>query len=153
MNEKNNGYNFSGKTLAQIRADYALLLDPIVCEICPETFQNIWVLGQNHSSEQFIGQFAEYLFTKSGAALLERKEILEKFDISMGECWSFLLCKDLQLICNVLNENYFQFDFRNEYSGQYKTVSESLNPCSDVKYFKENISYFLTQILQPDYPY
>jgi hypothetical protein len=144
-------YSFEGKTIAQLRAQYQTLLSSAATEVCTETGK-VWEIDrQNDHSEQFISQFAAYLFGECQAKKDPIISFLLKNDAKLtggGGRLRFFISENLQAECIVCPNFDYKICFADNYGGCLDTETEWIENSSSEAEFIQATSLFFHQFLQ-----
>lgn len=144
-------FSFEGKTIAQLRAQYQTLLSPAATEVCTETGKEVAIDRQNDYSEQFISQFAAYLFGECQAKKDPIISFLLKNDVELagdGGRLRFFISKSLQAECIVCPNFDYRIYLADNYGGCLDTETEWIANGSDKAEFIQATSLFFHQFLQ-----
>ena len=145
-------FSFEGKTIAQLRAQYQTLLSPAATEVCTETGKEVAIDRQNDDSEQFISQFAAYLFGECQAKKDPIISFLLKNDVELagdgGRLRFFISKRILQDECIVCPNFDYKICFADNYGGCLDTETEWIANGSDKAEFIQATSLFFHQFLE-----
>lgn len=144
-------FSFEGKTIAQLRAQYQTLLNPAATEVCTETGKEVAIDRQNDHSEQFISQFAAYLFGECQAKKDPIISFLLKNDAQLtgdGARLRFPVSEKLQAECIVFPDFDYKICFADNYGGCLETETEWIENGSTEAEFIQATNLFFHQFLQ-----
>lgn len=148
---QNDLFSFEGKTIPQLRSQYQALLSPAATEVCTETGKEVAIDRQNDHSEQFISQFAAYLFGECQAKKDPIISFLLKNDVELagdGGRLRFSVSKKLQAECIVFRDFDYKICFADNYGGCLDTETEWIASGSDKAEFIQATSLFFHQFLE-----